>query len=105
MNVPGRKLPTARAALAIAATCLLSMPRLARATDYGPYDDERDSNYLKVMYHFVYPVGKAAEMFFFRPLHAFTSGLTQPDPDMARTEDHVGACITFRPERSCSEGR
>ena len=101
----GKRIATAVAGILLAGSCLLALPSRARATDYVPYDDERDSNYLKVMYHFVYPVGKVAEMFFFRPLHTFTGGLTQPDPDVEQTGDDVSACITFRPERKCSSGR
>jgi hypothetical protein len=99
-----RRLSPAFAAAVLAASCLLAMPARARAIDYVPYDDERDSNYLKVMYHFVYPFGKAAELVFFRPLHTI-AGLSQPDPDNPRDEDDIGACITFRPERKCSRGR
>jgi hypothetical protein len=104
MNRTVRKLATAAAATLLVVSCLVAMPQTARATDYVPYDDQRDSNYLKVLYHFVYPVGKIAELTFFRPLHTI-AGLTQPDPDMYDINDHVGSCITFRPERGCSRGK
>ena len=105
MNGTVRKLATAGAAMLLAVSCLVAVPSPARAADYVPYDDQRDSNYLKVIYRFVYPVGKIAELVFFRPVHTIGS-LTQPDPDMLREDDNnVGACITFRPERRCSRGR
>ena len=100
----GKRIASAVAGILLAGSCLLALPSPARATDYAPYDDERDSNYLKMMYHFVYPVGKVAELFFSRPLHAFT-GITQPDPDVETTGDDITACITFRPQRKCSSGR
>jgi hypothetical protein len=71
------------------------------ASDIAPYNDERDSGYLKVLYRFVYPVGKLAEVFVFRPIHAFAGATLQPDPDSPAEEDAVGACITFRPMRKC----
>ena len=86
-------------AAAVAMWLLCAAP--VRAEDIAPYRDDRDSNYLKVLYHFVYPVGKAAEMFFFRPLHAFT-GVTQPDPDRRYEDTDIGSCLTFRPQRKCS---
>jgi hypothetical protein len=75
----------------------------ARADDPVPYDD-RDSNYLMVLYHFVYPIGKLAEIVFFRPLHTIAS-FSQPDPRRSVTEgEDVTRCVSFRPSRSCSRG-
>jgi len=91
-----------RVLAALFAAAIAVQSASALATDVAPYDDYRDSNYLKVIYHFVYPVGKVAELFFFRPLHAFTGAVGQPDPDRHPDEDNIGACIAFRPERRCS---
>jgi hypothetical protein len=74
----------------------------APAVDVAPYRDERDSNYLKVLYRFAYPVGKIAEVFIFRPMHAFAGATLQPDPDTRYEGSRVGACLTFRPMRKCS---
>jgi hypothetical protein len=80
---------------------LLSPAAPAAATaDVAPYEDS-DSNYLKVIYHFIYPVGKVAELFFFRPVHTVGT-LTQPDPRAYEAEEDSGACLSFRPTRRCS---
>jgi hypothetical protein len=55
-----------------------------------------------VLYHFTYPVGKVAELVFFRPLHVIAS-FSQPDPHYDATrETSVRECIGFRPTRRCS---
>ena len=96
-----RKSRTAAWILAVAVTVLLSGASLARAVDIAPYEDERDSNYLKVLYRLVYPFGKVAEVFVFRPMHAFAGAVGQPDPDVRADDDNLGACLTFRPMRKC----
>ena len=89
------------AAVAFAAVLTIASSTPAAASDPVPYDDH-DSNYLKVLYHFTYPVGKVAELVFFRPLHVIAS-FSQPDPRRDKTaEDSIGECIGFRPSRKCS---
>jgi hypothetical protein len=87
--------------LALCMALVLACGSTVRAEDIAPYVDERDSNYLKVLYRFAYPVGKVAEVFIFRPIHAFAGATGQPDPDMRREDDDLGACLTFRPMRKC----
>lgn len=90
------------AAVVLAAALTIAASGPAAADDPIPYDDH-DSNYLKVLYHFAYPVGKVAELVFFRPLHVIAS-LSQPDPrrDLAQDDSAIGECIGFRPSRKCS---
>jgi len=66
--------------------------------------DDGDAGYLKVAYYFLYPVGKVAELFVFRPLHAVASA-SMPDPLEFETIDSTSRCIGFRPQRGCSRGR
>ena len=74
----------------------------ARAADARASYDDGDANYLKVAYHFLYPVGKLAEILVFRPLHA-VAVRTQPIPSVEGYEEREsGRCITFRPARSCT---
>jgi len=87
------------AAVLLSSALLAAVP--SRAADIAPYRD-RDSNYLKVAYYFVYPVGKLAELVIFRPLHLM-SALSQPDPDLvdASQGEDVSHCLSFRPTRRC----
>ena len=103
MTGAARRKHSRRSAAVLALIVLLSSASSVHAStmDVAPYNDERDSSYLKVLYRFVYPVGKLAEVFVFRPIHAFAGATLQPDPDAPTDEDGVGACITFRPMRKC----
>jgi hypothetical protein len=101
-----RVLGSVGVAAALAAALLLASAPVAHAMDVAPYEDQRDSNYLKLLYRFVYPVGKLTEVFVTRPIHAIAGAARQPDPDMAyEADDEVSACITFRPQRKCSRAR
>jgi len=100
-----RRRRAARATIALVAGLLFSATlgsaSLVRADDPVPYDDQ-DSNYLMVLYHLVYPIGKLTELVFFRPLHTIAS-FSQPDPRINVTEgEDVSKCVAFRPSRSCS---
>jgi hypothetical protein len=94
--------PIRRWAIVLAAAIAMSAATSALATDLAPYEDN-DSNYLKVIYRFVYPVGKTAELLIFRPLHVI-GALSQPDPDRPQSplDEDISACVSFRPERRCS---
>ncbi len=94
------------AAAVVALTLTLVVPMRALAHD--PYTD-RDSNYLKVIDYFAYPVGVLLEWTIARPLHALeTRGVAG---QRAGRYTQVGTlrvkrgCRSARPPRYCTGKR
>jgi hypothetical protein len=84
-------------------TVLLAGTSIARAVDVAPYQDERDSNYLKVplpsrLSRRQGPPRSSCSV----PCTRLPAPWGSTDPDTRRDEDDLGACLTFRPMRKCS---
>lgn len=103
-----KKTVNSRLIAGVLLSSMLAAAAPVRAADITPYNDQ-DSNVLKVAYYFVYPIGKAAELLIFRPLHTI-SALTQPDPDEIRSGElerdvNRTGWLLSRPSRSAGRNQ
>jgi len=89
----------------LAAAAILMAPSIAPA--HYPYEDD-DSNYLKIVDYFTYPVAVLVEWTVARPLHALETrgaqGVAQERYVQIGTLRLKRGCASARPPRYCTRG-